>query len=61
MLNFDFIVALPADFAVWVVSPEASFLNGKFVWAHWDVDDLKAIKDKIVGTEKFTLGLQGWY
>ncbi|KAJ3820913.1 short-chain dehydrogenase/reductase [Lentinula raphanica] len=35
-------IALPADFAVWAASPEASWLHGKFVWAHWDVDELKA-------------------
>ncbi|KAJ3858672.1 hypothetical protein EV359DRAFT_51951, partial [Lentinula novae-zelandiae] len=36
------IVALPADYAVWAASPEASWLHGRFVWAHWDVDELKA-------------------
>ncbi|KEF53517.1 uncharacterized protein A1O9_10492 [Exophiala aquamarina CBS 119918] len=35
-------VALPADFNVWLASPEAEFLKGKFVWANWDVDELKA-------------------
>lgn len=29
-----YIVELPADFLVWAASPEAKFLNGKFVWAH---------------------------
>ncbi|KAJ4483547.1 short-chain dehydrogenase/reductase [Lentinula aciculospora] len=38
-------MALPADFAVWAASPEASWLHGRFVWAHWDVDELKADKD----------------
>ncbi|KAJ4478987.1 short-chain dehydrogenase/reductase [Lentinula aciculospora] len=35
-------MALPADYAVWAASPEASWLHGRFVWAHWDVDELKA-------------------
>ncbi|KAJ4484994.1 short-chain dehydrogenase/reductase [Lentinula edodes] len=35
-------MALPADFAVWSASPEAAWLHGRFVWAHWDVDELKA-------------------
>ncbi|KAE9395769.1 hypothetical protein BT96DRAFT_997360 [Gymnopus androsaceus JB14] len=35
-------VALPADFSVWAASPEASWLHGRFLWAHWDVDELKA-------------------
>ncbi|GAV99260.1 short-chain dehydrogenase reductase [Lentinula edodes] len=38
-------MALPADYAVWAASPEASWLHGRFVWAHWDVDELKADKD----------------
>ncbi|KAJ3858526.1 short-chain dehydrogenase/reductase [Lentinula novae-zelandiae] len=38
-------MALPADFSVWAASPEASWLHGRFVWAHWDVDELKADKD----------------
>lgn len=36
------VVALPADFSVWAASPEASWLHGRFVWANWDVDELKA-------------------
>ncbi|KAJ3914675.1 short-chain dehydrogenase/reductase, partial [Lentinula edodes] len=36
---------LPADYAVWAASPEASWLHGRFLWAHWDVDELKADKD----------------
>jgi hypothetical protein len=42
---------------VWAASDEAKFLNGKFVWANWDVE-LKAGEESIVGGEKFTLGLQ---
>ncbi|KAJ3925391.1 MAG: short-chain dehydrogenase/reductase [Lentinula lateritia] len=38
-------MALPADYAVWAASPEASWLHGRFVWAHWDVDELKADKN----------------
>ncbi|KAI1211051.1 NAD(P)-binding protein [Annulohypoxylon truncatum] len=32
---------LPGDFAVWAATPEARFLHGRFVWASWDVDELK--------------------
>lgn len=53
-------ISLPADFVNWAASPEAKFLNGKLVWAHWDVEDLIAIKKDIEGTDKFTLGLLGW-
>jgi hypothetical protein len=26
---------------VWAASDEAQFLHGRFVWAAWDVDELK--------------------
>ncbi|TGJ79123.1 hypothetical protein E0Z10_g9649 [Xylaria hypoxylon] len=34
-------VDLPGHFAVWAASPEAKFLHGRFVWAAWDVEQLK--------------------
>ncbi|RYO86456.1 hypothetical protein DL763_006704 [Monosporascus cannonballus] len=53
-------VALPGDFVVWAVSPEARFLNGRFVWANWDVDELRDDKEAILADpHKFTLGLIG--
>ncbi|KAJ5198047.1 uncharacterized protein N7498_007164, partial [Penicillium cinerascens] len=42
-------ISLPADFLVWIVSPEADFLRNKIVFASWDVDELKARKKEIVG------------
>ncbi|KAL8364665.1 hypothetical protein RB595_003783 [Gaeumannomyces hyphopodioides] len=33
---------LPGSFAVWLASPEARFLHGRFVWASWDVEKLAA-------------------
>ncbi|KAK3629693.1 hypothetical protein LTR56_017899 [Elasticomyces elasticus] len=53
-------IDLPASFLVWAASNEAKFLNGKFVWAQWDVDELKKMADMIRGTENFTFGLLGW-
>jgi hypothetical protein len=38
---------LPGDFAVWLASPEANFLAGKFVWAQWDVDELLTLKARL--------------
>ncbi|PIG83962.1 short-chain dehydrogenase [Aspergillus arachidicola] len=32
---------LPGQFAVWAASPEARFLHGRFVWAKWDVTELR--------------------
>ncbi|KAI1146970.1 NAD(P)-binding protein [Nemania diffusa] len=34
-------IDLPSHFAVWAASPEAQFLHGRFVWASWDVEQLK--------------------
>lgn len=41
ILPFDDI-SLPGAEAVWLASPEAKFLHGRFVWASWDVDELKS-------------------
>ena len=34
------IASLPGAFAVWAASKEAAFLNGRTVWASWDVEEL---------------------
>lgn len=34
---------LSGNFAVWAASPEATFLHGRFVWANWDVLEMKDI------------------
>ncbi|KAF0637721.1 hypothetical protein FPSE5266_07380 [Fusarium pseudograminearum] len=39
--------ALAGQLCVWLTSSEAKFLKGKFVWANWDVDELKARADEI--------------
>ncbi|KAK1988896.1 short chain dehydrogenase [Colletotrichum cereale] len=33
--------ALAGNYAVWAASEEARFLHGRFVWAKWDVEELK--------------------
>ncbi|KAK5739292.1 hypothetical protein LTR17_005398 [Elasticomyces elasticus] len=40
-------IKLPGDFAVWLAGPEATFLNGRFVWAAWDVDELIAMMERL--------------
>ncbi|KAF6803001.1 oxidoreductase C663.06c-like protein 1 [Colletotrichum sojae] len=55
-------VALPGDFVVWALSEEAKFLDGRFVHANWDVEELKAMKSELEKDEgRFTMGLLGWY
>jgi len=41
------IVELPSHFLVWIASGEAAFLRNKFVWANWDVEELKARAEEI--------------
>lgn len=63
-IYFIFAVSLPADFFVWIASPEAAFLKNKIVFAAWDVDELKGRKKEIVGgppgTGELWLGYQGF-
>ncbi|KAF2666050.1 oxidoreductase [Microthyrium microscopicum] len=53
-------VALPASFAVWLSSDEARFLKGKFCWANWDVDELKAKAKAIEASPQLSIQLVGW-
>jgi len=34
-------VNLPGHFSVWAASPEAKFVHGRFLYAAWDVEQLK--------------------
>ncbi|CAM1507860.1 Fc.00g047080.m01.CDS01 [Cosmosporella sp. VM-42] len=50
--------ALAGDFTVWAASDEAKFLNGRFVWATWDVNELISIKSELEADKtRFTLQL----
>lgn len=53
-------VSLPAGFNLWLASPEARFLKGKFVWCNWDVDELKEQAEEIKAGTKLNLGIIGW-
>ncbi|KAF5626214.1 peroxisomal short-chain alcohol dehydrogenase [Fusarium sp. NRRL 52700] len=53
---------LPGHFSVWAATPEASFLHGRFVWANWDVDELKTgpVREQINTDEHFLkVGVEG--
>lgn len=45
---------------VWLTSAEADFLNGRSVWANWDVDELKAKANEINSGLLLTAGVYGW-
>jgi hypothetical protein len=32
---------------VWAASPDAAFLNGKYVFANWDVEEMKTHGEEI--------------
>lgn len=53
-------VSLPASFSVWLASGEAHFLKGKYLWANWDVDELKARAKELEDSPQLTIGLVGW-
>lgn len=53
-------VDLAGHFAVWLASHEATFLNGKFVCANWDVDELIARKDEFEKSDLGTLRFNGF-
>lgn len=53
-------MALPTHFAVWLCSEEAKFLRGRFVWANWDVEQLKAKKAEVEGSLLLTANCIGW-
>lgn len=53
---------LAGHFAVWAASHEAEFLHGRFVWANWDVDEIKTgdIGEKIEKDPNFLkVGIEG--
>ncbi|KAJ9638533.1 uncharacterized protein PV06_09581 [Exophiala oligosperma] len=57
-VGFD-TVELPAQFLVWIASDEAAFLRNKFVWANWDVDELKARAKEIQASFQLRVSLNG--
>ncbi|KAK5659735.1 hypothetical protein OQA88_946 [Cercophora sp. LCS_1] len=52
---------LPGHFAVWAASDEAKFLHGRWVAAHWDVDEMKGRMAKELETDRIfgRVGLLG--
>jgi NAD(P)-dependent dehydrogenase (short-subunit alcohol dehydrogenase family) len=52
---------LPAGFAVWLVAhPDARKLNGKFIWANWDINEVLERVEEIQKRDLLTLTLKGW-
>jgi hypothetical protein len=55
-----FLAELPASFMAWITLPEAQFLNGKFIFVNWDVEELKAKADEIAAGTLLTVGIGGF-
>lgn len=44
---------------MWLASPEAAFLRGKFVWANWDAQELVERAEEIRSTRLLSMVLDG--
>ncbi|KAK8131818.1 short chain dehydrogenase [Apiospora sp. TS-2023a] len=49
-----------AGFSLWLTLPEAKFLNGRFVWANWDIEELKLKKEEITSSTNLTFNMAGF-
>ncbi len=55
------IVQLPAHFTVWLSSPEAKGLSGRFLMVNWDVTQLLEKRERIKNDPSYlTTALGGW-
>lgn len=53
------VVGLPASYMVWACSAEAAFIKSKFVWVHWDVNELKRALETTEDKQFLTLSING--
>ena len=54
-------MALPSDFCVWLASDESEFLRGRYIWASFDVDEMKERKAEFEKDPNLLrLQLGGW-
>lgn len=52
--------SLAAHMALWLSSPAAAFLHGRFIWANWDADELVARREEILSDHGFLkVGITG--
>jgi NAD(P)-dependent dehydrogenase (short-subunit alcohol dehydrogenase family) len=50
---------LPGSYCVWLSTPDADFLKGRFMYVNWDINELKANKEKILSENLLTLTVKG--
>ncbi|EGU76678.1 hypothetical protein FOXB_12819 [Fusarium oxysporum f. sp. conglutinans Fo5176] len=52
-------IELAGDYAVWLAGSNSAFLEGRFTWATWDMDELLALKAQIEQDPSYlTIGLK---
>ena len=54
------IAEMPASYNVWLTTPAADFLRGRFMYTNWDVNEMIAKMDEIVKNNELRLGVYGW-
>ena len=52
---------LPAHFTVWLASPEGKLVNGRFLYANWDVEELKQHPEDFEDPDFLSLTLKGFH
>ena len=51
---------LAGEFFAWLSTDEAEFLSGRFVWAEWDIEELKAKKAEILEKDLLLTTIDGF-
>lgn len=58
-MTSDCEVELAAGTAVYLTSPQAQYLSGRYMSANWDVDELEQKKDEIKERDLLKMDLKG--
>ncbi|KFY94153.1 hypothetical protein V498_04020 [Pseudogymnoascus sp. VKM F-4517 (FW-2822)] len=51
---------MTGGFFAWLATEEAAFLSGRFVWADWDIEELKAKKNEILEKDLLLTTVDGF-
>ncbi|KAK3353796.1 hypothetical protein B0T25DRAFT_581489 [Lasiosphaeria hispida] len=51
---------MAGQFYAWAATKEADFLSGRFAWAEWDIEELKAKKDEILEKDLLLMTVDGF-
>ena len=51
---------LGGQFIAWLGTPAAGFLSGRFVWAEWDIEELKAKEREILDSDLLLTTIDGF-